>query len=83
MTDKLEPEYRGHIIDTRREGQHWVAHWALPDHTTPEYRMPVPYPKVRCSGGFLRGPYNSQVKAIAAAKLAIDNNLVVVEEQTA
>lgn len=41
-----EPEYRGFIINTRREGDHWVAHWALPDRSTPEYRHPNPRPKV-------------------------------------
>jgi hypothetical protein len=68
-------EYRDHLIDLRREGEHWVAHWALPDNSTPEYRQPDPYPEVRFSGGFLRGPYESKMEAYAAAKRAVDANL--------
>ena len=71
-----DPEYRGHIINTRREGKHWVAHYRLPDHSTPEYNLPIPYPKVRSAGDFLPGPYTSQAKAIAAAKRAVDNNII-------
>jgi hypothetical protein len=81
-----DPEYRGHIISTRREYRDeaarrggspgWTAYWGVPDHSTPEYRMPVPYPKVRGGGGFLQGPYPSQAKAITAAKRAIDDNII-------
>jgi len=47
-----EPEYRGHIIETHRGSDgYWGAVWALPDHSTPEYRMPDPPPKVRASRG--------------------------------
>ena len=74
MTTK-EPEYREHIVDTRRKGEHWVAHWALPDHSTPEYQHPPVRPKVRCSGGYLEGPYKSEGEAIEAAHREIDWNL--------
>jgi hypothetical protein len=70
-----EPEYRGHIIEALRKSGHWVAHWALPDHSTPEYRCPVPQPKVRYSGGFLCGPYKSKEEATEAAHCAVNNNL--------
>jgi hypothetical protein len=53
-----------------------VAHYRLPDHSTPEYNLPIPYPKVRSAGDFLPGPYTSQAKAIAAAKRAVDNNII-------
>jgi hypothetical protein len=70
-----EPEYRGHIVDVLRRGEHWVAHWALPDHSTPEYRSPAVWPKVRYGGGFLRGPYKSEREATEAAHCAVDKNL--------
>jgi hypothetical protein len=76
LTGSKEPEYRGHIVDVLREGDHWVAHYALPDDSTPEYRSAVVQPKVRCSGGFLRGPYKSEEKATEAAHCAVDENLI-------
>jgi hypothetical protein len=69
-----DPEYRGHIIDALLKNGHWVAHWALPDRTTPEYREPNPWPKVRYGGGFLRGPYKSKADAIKAAERMVDEN---------
>jgi hypothetical protein len=63
------------FILTLCEGDHWVAHWGLPDHSTPEYRQPDPRLQVRASGGFLCGPYKSQDEAYAAAKCRIDGNL--------
>jgi hypothetical protein len=71
---KKQPEYRDHIISTRRERDHWVSSYALPDHTTPEYCQPTPYPKCRSSGGFLHGPYKSEAEAYEAALRAVDEN---------
>jgi hypothetical protein len=70
-----EPEYRGHIVDVRRKGEHWVAHYGLPDDSTPEYRAAAVQPKVRYSGGFLPGPYKSEREATEAAHCAVDKNL--------
>jgi hypothetical protein len=72
-----EPEYRGHIIETHRGSDgYWGAVWALPDHSTPEYRMPDPPPKVRASRGSVGAYYTSKASVIAAAKRAIDNNII-------
>ena len=70
-----DPEYRSHIIQAWREDDHWVGHWGLPDHSTPDYRLPDPYPKTRYGGGFLKGPYESEKEALAAARAAVDWNL--------
>jgi hypothetical protein len=75
---ETEELYRQHIVNTYREHGCWVAHWALPDHSTPQYPMPCPYPHVRFGGGFLRGPYGSQATALMAAKHAVDENFVFV-----
>ena len=76
-----EPEYRDHIVNVWREGDHWVAHYALPDHSTPEYRQPNPRPKTKFSGGFLHGPFRSKAAAIKAVKRKIDENIVKPDAQ--
>lgn len=67
--------YRSHIVCTRREGDHWVSHYGLPDHSTPDYPIPNPYPHTRAGGGFLRGPYEARAAALEAAKRAVDKNI--------
>jgi hypothetical protein len=75
LAGSKEPEYRGHSVHVLRRGDHWVAHWGLPDDSTPEYRQPDPRPNVKFSGGFLRGPYESEAEAFQAAQHAVDANL--------
>ena len=72
--EKDEHEYRGYMIETRDEGNCWVAYWGRPYRSTRHDDYP---------GCFLRGPFRSQEAAFKAATRSIDKHLLVSKQRAA